>query len=301
MPRCAACPNRSGKGVKVSNFPRDEVVRNTWIQALNKKNWTPTKYAVLCELHFAPEMWEKVREDGRKKLKRNAVPTIFNRATGLVEDDTPSQEYRMEHKGTRIDKMTPVVEDDNPDQNISVVPSIKIENEENQDEPEAERKEVELETEMNRKVSENCNSEEELEQEKDLESLPQDCERKILGSHPNYQQLKKMYEKSENLRTIMKKKHKETIRKLQRRIKRLEQEVRVNDQRTSHIKKLLNDDQVEVLNRQMKKVCKWSDATLVAGYKLKFSCGNTGYTTLIKEGWPLPSIRTLRRKVENWK
>ncbi|XP_015595088.1 uncharacterized protein LOC107267641 [Cephus cinctus] len=246
-------------------------------------------------------MWEKVREDGTKKLKRNAVPTTFNRATGLVKDKIPSQEYRMEHKGTHIDNMAPVVEDDNPDQNVSVVPSIKIENEEKQDEPEAERKEVELETEMDRKVSENCNSEEELEQEKDLESLPQDCESKILGSHPNYQQLKKMYEKSENLRRIMKKKHKETIRKLQRRIKQLEQEVRVSDQRTSYIKKLLNDDQVEVLNRQMKKVCKWSDATLVLGYKLKFSCGNTGYSTLIKEGWPLPSIRTLRRKVENWK
>lgn len=29
------------------------------------------------QVHFAPHMWEKVRIDGKKKLKACAVPTIF--------------------------------------------------------------------------------------------------------------------------------------------------------------------------------------------------------------------------------
>lgn len=30
------------------------------------------------QVHFAPEMWEKPRVDGKRILKSNAVPTIFN-------------------------------------------------------------------------------------------------------------------------------------------------------------------------------------------------------------------------------
>lgn len=31
----------------------------------------------ICEVHFSPEMWEKLRVDGKKMLKHNAIPTIF--------------------------------------------------------------------------------------------------------------------------------------------------------------------------------------------------------------------------------
>lgn len=30
------------------------------------------------QAYFAPEIWEKTREDGKRKLKNNAVPTIFS-------------------------------------------------------------------------------------------------------------------------------------------------------------------------------------------------------------------------------
>lgn len=32
----------------------------------------------ILQVHFAPEMWEKTRVDGTRKLKFQAVPTIFN-------------------------------------------------------------------------------------------------------------------------------------------------------------------------------------------------------------------------------
>lgn len=36
-------------------------------------------------------------------------------------------------------------------------------------------------------------------------------------------------------------------------------------------------------------------------YKLRFACGNSGYQELLNQGYPLPSIRTLTRKLENLK
>ena len=44
----------------------------------------------------------------------------------------------------------------------------------------------------------------------------------------------------------------------------------------------------------------WSDATVRKALELKFSCGSTGYTTILSQGLPYPSIRTLQRiKAEN--
>ncbi|CAB4055381.1 unnamed protein product [Lepeophtheirus salmonis] len=44
------------------------------------------------------------------------------------------------------------------------------------------------------------------------------------------------------------------------------------------VKKFLNDDQIKFLS-----------------LKLRFTCGLSGYSTLIDQGYPLPSIRTLQR------
>lgn len=31
----------------------------------------------MFKIHFSPEMWEKLRVDGKRILKHNAIPTIF--------------------------------------------------------------------------------------------------------------------------------------------------------------------------------------------------------------------------------
>lgn len=58
-------------------FPRDEKRRAQWSANVRRKNWSPTRNSYLCEVHFEPKMWEKTTVDGRRKLKCNAVPTIF--------------------------------------------------------------------------------------------------------------------------------------------------------------------------------------------------------------------------------
>ncbi|KMQ81763.1 thap domain-containing protein, partial [Lasius niger] len=57
-------------------FPRNPERRALWLQNVGRENWVPTDNSYLCEVHFSPEMWER-RADHKRKLKSNAVPTIF--------------------------------------------------------------------------------------------------------------------------------------------------------------------------------------------------------------------------------
>ncbi|XP_018401606.1 PREDICTED: THAP domain-containing protein 8-like [Cyphomyrmex costatus] len=77
---CIACKAKTSKGIKICYFPKDANRKEIWVRNIAKEDWIPTKNCILCEIHFAPEMWEKVREDGKKKLKGHAIPTIFPRA-----------------------------------------------------------------------------------------------------------------------------------------------------------------------------------------------------------------------------
>ncbi|XP_036142902.1 THAP domain-containing protein 1 [Monomorium pharaonis] len=71
------CNNSSRKGFSLRRFPSNNERKALWILKINRKNWKPTAYSHICEVHFAKDMWEKPRIDGKKKLKYNAVPTIF--------------------------------------------------------------------------------------------------------------------------------------------------------------------------------------------------------------------------------
>ncbi|XP_066246140.1 52 kDa repressor of the inhibitor of the protein kinase-like isoform X2 [Euwallacea similis] len=80
MGGCSAlgCRNSSAKGFLMRKFPKDPKRRQQWITNTKRGNWIPSEGACLCEVHFAPEMWEKVRQDGSRKLADHAIPTIFN-------------------------------------------------------------------------------------------------------------------------------------------------------------------------------------------------------------------------------
>lgn len=73
-----------------------------------------------------------------------------------------------------------------------------------------------------------------------------------------------------------------------------------NDQNLeSSIKLLLNDDQIKVLTKRSSRGCSWSNDTIKKALRLKFSCGCSGYQELRNQKMPLPSERTLRRKLES--
>jgi hypothetical protein len=62
---------------------------------------------------------------------------------------------------------------------------------------------------------------------------------------------------------------------------------------------LFNSDQQRVLEEKNSRGLPWSDETIKNGLQLRFACGSTGYNTLLDKKYPLPSIRTLQRKVEH--
>lgn len=71
------------------------------------------------------------------------------------------------------------------------------------------------------------------------------------------------------------------------------------------LKEIFNSDQILALKKKkMKKttkLMKWTNNTVTKSLKLKFSCGASGYNELLTQGYPLPSIRTLQRRLQNLK
>jgi len=70
---------------------------------------------------------------------------------------------------------------------------------------------------------------------------------------------------------------------------------------TAILNSVFNSDQIKAMNRKSTKFMKWPNCTITKALKLKFSCGNNGYKELIKQKTPLPSLRTLRRRIQNLK
>ncbi|XP_036139045.1 peroxynitrite isomerase THAP4-like [Monomorium pharaonis] len=76
------CNNKGEEGYVMKRFPINPLLKKIWLETIRRKKWKPKQYSAVCEVHFAKKMWEKPRQDGKKKLKTQAVPTIF----GSVSD-----------------------------------------------------------------------------------------------------------------------------------------------------------------------------------------------------------------------
>ena len=99
MPRrcvaAAGCNTASGQGYSLHEFPRDDGVRSKWAQAvkLHRVGWNgPTATSCLCSKHFEPDCFitegvrfrDAVGIPAKKRLKPNAIPTIFPRSSDSV-------------------------------------------------------------------------------------------------------------------------------------------------------------------------------------------------------------------------
>ena len=104
--------------------------------------------------------------------------------------------------------------------------------------------------------------------------------------------LKKLYSKAENSRKLLKNR----LRKLRDELKR-----KKTDEVPQYclLKKVFNDDQIHALKRKSTKFMKWSKGTIEQALKLRIACGKNGYNELLKQSYPLPSLRTLRRNLLN--
>ena len=63
--------------------------------------------------------------------------------------------------------------------------------------------------------------------------------------------------------------------------------------------KLFNQDQIRALSRRSTRGLAWQTDTIKKALKLRFSCGDTGYRSLLATGVPLPAVRTLQQKLQH--
>lgn len=89
------------EGVKsVFSFPKDDGLRQKWLKAIPRKEWIPSKYSVVCELHFNSgdviKLDKYLLPDGtfemiacKPKLKENAIPAIFPNLPKYLSKEKP--------------------------------------------------------------------------------------------------------------------------------------------------------------------------------------------------------------------
>lgn len=101
---------------------------------------------------------------------------------------------------------------------------------------------------------------------------------------------KKNTDLHENLSTSKKK-----LKTAARKTKRLEKDLSALTKNLD----FLNEDQKAALKRKSRKGSAWSAETIKKALQLKFACGSAGYDLLLEQGNPLPSRRTLCRRLQH--
>ena len=98
MPRHCAVPGcktnytsttkTDGPKTTTFSFPKDDELKEKWLRAIPRKDWIPSKHAVVCKIHYDHgeiiKFDKYLLPDGtfkmipyKPKLKENTVPSIF--------------------------------------------------------------------------------------------------------------------------------------------------------------------------------------------------------------------------------
>ncbi|XP_014852792.1 PREDICTED: THAP domain-containing protein 1-like isoform X2 [Poecilia mexicana] len=81
MGGCSApnCSNSTSIGKQLFRFPKDPVRKKKWVVNC-RRDFEPTPHSRLCQDHFEESQFEEIARSpaGGKKLKPNAIPTLFN-------------------------------------------------------------------------------------------------------------------------------------------------------------------------------------------------------------------------------
>lgn len=79
-------------------------------------------------------------------------------------------------------------------------------------------------------------------------------------------------------------------------IRKLKQEINKNVY-VSRLKRIFTNDQIRALLTKSTRPRRWSNDTVIKALKLKFACGERGYKEILRQGIPLPNIRTLQNRL----
>lgn len=103
--------------------------------------------------------------------------------------------------------------------------------------------------------------------------------------------------------TVGRTRKQDVINRLREQVRCLRQKLNAEKRRsaalTVNLRNFLNEDQLECLQLSSRRAARWSNATVKKALQIRCATGASGYSYLVKEGYPLPSYRTLCEKVEN--
>lgn len=85
------CTNRhqKGSGISFHRFPSNQVLRQKWVDAVNRANWTPTSSSYLCSHHFQDTCFRRIND--RNYLLDNSLPDRFDFTDRYAKTKHPKQ------------------------------------------------------------------------------------------------------------------------------------------------------------------------------------------------------------------
>lgn len=270
------CKNQASPGLSLHSFPNDVTLRNNWIQFVNKpSSWVPKQWSRICSEHFSKACFENI--PGVKKLRLNATPTLSNKNKminePLVIKNNSAEKQEPFPVGQKI-----LFEKCYPELGHATLKST---------EPISLESFLQIDHSITTNIVTELNNKENQTEDKD------DVIKKL--------QMELKQERNSN--KLLRDKVKE-IRQQSSRIGKKKDETIVRLSKESIYNTVFNQDQIDLIHRRVDKKningIRWSNKTIEKSLKYRFTCGGTGYEE-IRKTIPLPSQRTLARKIENLK
>ncbi|XP_064475681.1 uncharacterized protein LOC135389575 [Ornithodoros turicata] len=265
MPGCCAvsCRNRTEDGKKLFAIPQgkaNDIRRKVWLRRIGRKNFTATGNTRLCEDHFTVDQFEPLilAKTGEKKLKFNAVPSIFSHRPVEKTRKPPCKRLR----------------EDSP---VTTTVSVEAET----------TCEVEsIDTVSHEEDTDTCNDASTLCTETPI-SGPENA-LTVASTHAALlSRIQQLEDQVQSARRRLNLAHRQRC-----------QALLANKRIVARLNKFLNDDQLKCLEKLTMKGVQWSKKTVIKALKVRLSCGKRGYSTVKELGQPLPSERTLQRHLE---
>lgn len=226
-------------------------------------------------------MWEKPRVDGSRRLKHNAVPTIFS-----FTKEKKTRKPPKERNTGRVQVLTELI---SASEVVSMPSTSSVPSPSRLATTSAPRLATHVDTDTDSSTTYDSSS-----IDKSDESLSKVRE-KLCFYERNY---KKLSLRNRVLKSKLRN-SKQRVKNLSIKLKEKTRELN-DDQNVKLLCSVFTNDQIRAMKQSMK-FQQRSNQTIQKALKLKFACGNNGYHELLKQHIPLPSLRTLSSRLQNLK
>ncbi|XP_061604214.1 uncharacterized protein LOC133465423 isoform X1 [Phyllopteryx taeniolatus] len=278
------CSTRFKQGVRMHRFPRNPERRRLWEIQVKRVGWKPHNNSLLCDKHFDDTQRELNHPE--KPLKWNAVPNIFAHTKKVAarrprkrrtEPDPPKFWNKLDHPYAQKYQ----VDSGTADVSVSGY-----------------RKHGKLKTKTPSGLSY------QIPHRSDI-NMADIIKEDVVNPVPAVPAIPAVH--AAPTVTIVPVNPDDQIHKLQaqnlilRRKLRYEQRLRrsIANERSvmqEKMRMVFNNNQIENMTKKSSCSFKWSMDSYRKALKLRNACGKTGYDELLRQGYPLPSLRSLRRK-----